>query len=365
MAYAQPVITSISPATAKPGDAVTLTGTGFNTTAANNIVFFGATRALVTAATATSVTATVPSGATYAPVVLLNTGSSLAAASLISFNPVYDPPKGGISLTDMSIKVDFTSGTEPTSVAIGDLDGDGKPDLAVTNHKSYTVSVYRNTSAIGSITGGSFASKVDFTTAAYPESVAVGDLDGDGRLDLAVACMGSVSVLRNTSVGGSISFAATQYFSAGTAFNSIAVGDLDGDGRPDLAVVENAYDIVCVLRNTSASGSIGFAEKVDFATGSNPLSVAIGDLDGDGKPDLAVANGWSNTVSVIINTSVSGSINSSSFAGKVDLTTGSGPGSVAIGDLDGDDRPDLAVTNSNSHTVSVLENNVGSSETKC
>ena len=82
-----PVITSFSPTSAKPGIAVTLTGTNFNATASNNIVFFGATRATVTAASATSVTVTVPSEATYAPITLLNTGSHLAASSLRNFIP--------------------------------------------------------------------------------------------------------------------------------------------------------------------------------------------------------------------------------------------------------------------------------------
>ena len=82
-----PVITSFSPVSAKPGDAVTLTGSNFNATPGNNIVFFGATRATVTAASAMSVTVTVPSEATYAPITLLNTGSHLAASSLRNFIP--------------------------------------------------------------------------------------------------------------------------------------------------------------------------------------------------------------------------------------------------------------------------------------
>ncbi len=161
-------ITSFSPLSAKPGDAVTITGTGFNTTPANNIVFFGATRATLTAATATSITATVPTGATYAPITVLNTTTVRIAASRANFNPVYAPAKTGITNNDFPAKIDFTTGTTPFSIAIGDLDGDGKPDLAVANNGSNTVSVFRNTSSSGSITASSFAAKIDFNTGSDP-----------------------------------------------------------------------------------------------------------------------------------------------------------------------------------------------------
>jgi hypothetical protein len=349
---AQTTITSFSPASAKPGDAVTLTGSGFNTTAANNIVFFGATRATVTAATATSITATVPTGATYAPITLLNTGTVLACGSRSNFNPIYAPAKSGIGTGDFLPRVDLGTGNRPNSVAIGDVDGDGKPDLALANRNSNTVSVLRNTSTSGSV---GFADKEDFGTGSEPFSVAIGDVDGDGKPDLAVANVGSgrVSVLRNTSTSGTVSFAAKVDFGTGSQPNSVAIGDLDGDGKPDLAVANRGSNTVSVLRNTSTSGSVGFADKVDFVTGSAPFSVAIGDADGDGKPDLAVANNASNTVSVLRNTSTSGSVG---FADKVDFVTGTRPYSVAIGDADGDGKPDLVVANVNSTTVSVLRN---------
>ena len=251
-----PIITSFSPVSAKPGGAVTLTGTNFNVTPGNNIVFFGATRATVTAASAMSVTVTVPSGATYAPLTLLNVGISLAASSVRNFNPTYSPAKIAITASDFQAKQDFATdaGSYPYTVAVGDLDGDGKPDLVVANFGLNTVSVYRNTASSGSMGMGSFAVKVDFITGTNPFSV--------------------------------------------------AMGDLDGDGKPDLAVANSASATVSVIRNTATSGSIGtgsFAAKVDFTTGAAPVSVAIGDLDGDGKPDLTVANSASNTVSVLRN----------------------------------------------------------------
>ena len=363
-AEAPPVITNFSPLNGKPGEVVTLTGTGFNNIATNNVVFFGATRATVTAATVTSVTVNVPTGATYAPITLLNTATRLAGYSLRNFTPTYSPAKTAITATDFQAKQDFTPGINPQSVAVGDLDEDGKSDLVVVNQGSSTVSVYRNTSSSGSIGANSFAAKVDFTTGTNPLSVTIGDLDGDGKPELVVANQGSntVSVIRNTATFGSIvssSFSAKVDFVTGSFPYSVTIGDLDGDGKPELAVANYISTTVSVIRNTSTSGSIvpsSFAPKVDFATGTNPYSVAISDLDGDGKAELTVANRGSNTVSVLRNTSNVGSIISSSFAAKVDFTTGSYPQSVTIGDLDGDGKPELAVANYGSSTVSVFQN---------
>ena len=412
-----PTITSFSPTSAVTGTSVTITGTNFNTTTGNNIVFFGATGATVTASTATSVTVTVPAGATYAAITILNTATGLAAYSVSNFTPVFSPVKTGISAYDFTAKLDFTAGASPYSVAIGDLDGDGKPDLVFANYSDGTVSILRNTSLSGNLNAGSFAAKVDFTTGAGPISVAIGDLDGDGKPDLVVSNdnSNSVSILHNTISNGSIdvnsfaakvdfttgsspytvaiadldkdgrpdlavtngsdnsisilqnttaangvidanSFAGKVDFITGTLPTSVVIGDLDGDGKPDLAVTNDFSNTLSVFRNTSAGGSISFAAKVDFATGANPMSVAIGDLDGDGKPDLAVANSGATTVSVYHNTATSGSIDAASFAAKVDFTTGTSAYSVGIGDLDGDGKPDLVVSNSNDNTVSVLHN---------
>jgi len=344
-----PTITNFTPASGPVGTNVTITGTNFSATPANNIVFFGATRATVTAATTTSLTVTVPVGATYQPITVLTNG--LLAYSRQPFVVTFIGVPG-IDATSFAAKTDFTTGSSPFSVSIGDLDGDGKADLAVANRGSATVSVFRNTGSAGSI---SYAAKQDFTTGTQPLSVSIGDLDGDGKADLAVANWGSntVSVFRNTGSAGSISYAAKMDFTTGTAPISVSIGDLDGDGKADLAVANYSSNTVSVFRNTGSPGSINYAAKMDFTTGTGPYSVSIGDLDGDGKADLAVANYGSNTVSVFRNTSFAGSI---SYAAKADFTTGLEPFSVSIGDLDGDGKADLAVANGGSNTVSVFRN---------
>ena len=271
-----------------------------------------------------------------------------------------DTTATGSAVPSFAARLDFPTGSLPYSVAIGDLDGDGTPDLAVANRNSNTVSVLLNTTPPGS-TAPSFAPRVDFATGMDPFSVAIGDLDGDGKLDLAVANerSGTVSVLRNTRAVGSTtpSFAATVDFMTGDSPLSVAIGDLDGDGKLDLVVADYNLNTVSILHNLTATGATtpSFATKVDFMTGSNPYSVAIGDVNSDGKPDIAVSNSNANSVSVLLNTATTGSM-TPSFAAKVDFTTGSTSVFIAIGDLDGDGSPDLAIGNVNSNTVSVLIN---------
>ena len=357
-----PVITSFTPTSGPSGTTVTITGTNFNTTAASNIVWFGAVQATVTAATSTSLSVTVPIGTNFQPITVTDITTGLTAYSNAPFIVTF-PSSQVIDATAFASTVDFTTGTEPNNVAIGDIDGDGKPDLVVTNYESNTVSVYRNISASGSIGASSFADKVDFPTGGGPIGIAISDIDGDGKPDLVVTneLSNTISVYRNTSASGSIttgSFTASVNFGTELFPYSVAIGDVDGDGKPDL-VVANYGNTISIFRNTSTSGSIttgSFAAKVDFTTGSGPVSVAIGDIDGDGKPDLVTANYSSNTISVFRNTCTSGSITSGSFATNVDFTTGSDPYSVAIGDIDGDGKPDLVVANSGSNTVSVFRN---------
>lgn len=357
-AVAPPTITSFTPTAAPVGTTITITGTNFDPTPANNVVYFGATRATVSASTATELTVTVPVAATYAPISELNTTTALQAYAMTSFTPTFLPNKGSITSSDFEPKVDFTTGSNPLNVSIGDLDGDGKSDLAVANTASNTISVLRNTST--GTANISYAAKVDFTADNDPESVSIGDFDGDGKADLAVAnYIGfSVSVFRNTSTGvGNINYAPKIDFATGFTHRASAIADFDGDGKTDIVTPNDNAHSISVLRNTSTGpGNINYAAKVDFSTGagSGPYSISVGDVDGDQKMDVIAPNFNTSTVSVLRNTSAGeGDI---SFAAKVDFTTGANPISVAVGDLDGDGKPDLAIVNKNSNTISVFRN---------
>ena len=154
-----PTITNFNPSSGPIGTTVTITGTNFSTTPSNNIVYFGATKATVTAATSTQLTVAVPMGATYQSITVQANG--LTAYSSKPFIVTFGTG-GNINACSANPKVDFGVGAQPYEVALGDLDGDGKADMVVTNYNSKTISVFRNTASSGSITSGSFAPKVDF-----------------------------------------------------------------------------------------------------------------------------------------------------------------------------------------------------------
>src|SRR5207245_1390054 len=132
---------------------------------------------------------------------------------------------------------------------------------------------------------------------------------------------------------------------------------VNGDGRPDLLVANNGSNNVSVLLNTTAPGAAvpSFAAATSFGTGTGPCSVAAADVNGDGRPDLLIANTGSNNVSVLLNTTAPGAA-VPSLAAATNFGAGTAPSSVAAVDVNGDGRPDLLVANRLSNNMSALLN---------
>ncbi|MCX6137105.1 MAG: FG-GAP-like repeat-containing protein [Ignavibacteriales bacterium] len=344
---AVPAITSFTPTSGPIGTIVTINGTGFNATPSNNIVYFGAAKAAVQSASSTMLTVMVPTGTTYAPITVTNQATALSARSAQPFIVTF-PNTHVIDANSFAAKADFAAGSGPYKVAIGDLDGDGKSDIVVANTTGNTISLLRNTSTLG---GVSFALKTDYSTGTEPHSIAIGDLDGDGKPDIVIANYNSrnVSVFRNTSTVGSLSVASKVNYSTDLSPYCAAIVDVDGDGKPDIVAANNSTSSVSVLRNTSTGGSLSFAPKVDFTTGASPCELSIADVNSDGKPDIATRS--DDSLSVLCNTSTSGNV---SFAAKTSYAIGSYARSMIMGDVDGDGKPD--VVNNGGCYVSVLSN---------
>jgi hypothetical protein len=250
-------------------------------------------------------------------------------------------------------KIDYDAGKQPQSVAIGDLNGDGHPDLAVANPTINKVSVLLGNG------DGSFQSAMSYGVSRYPHSVAIGDLNGDGYLDLAVAggnhppddFSDNVSVLLGNGDG---TFLSAVNYGAGYDSESVAIGDLNGDGYLDLAVANQWSDNVSVLLG---NGDGTFLSADNYGTVRMPRSVAIDDLNGDGYLDLAVASGGSIDN---VNVSVLLGNGDGSFKSYVSYGAGYSPRSVAIGDLNGDGDLDLAVANFSDKVSVLLGNGDGS-----
>ncbi|MEG4413849.1 DUF4347 domain-containing protein, partial [Microcoleus sp. C2C3] len=258
-------------------------------------------------------------------------------------------------------KVDFLTGDGPRYVSIDDFNGDTKPDLAVANGYSDSVSILLNTTATGATTP-TFPTRVDFETGDNPRSISIRDINGDGFPDLAVANMYSdnVSILLNTTATGATtpSFATRVDLETGTFPYSVSIGDINGDDLPDIAVANNFSDNVSILLNTTTTGATTptFATGGDFPTDTRPEFVSIGDFNGDDLPDLATANSNPSTASILLNTTATGST-TPTFATRVDFPTSFGPESLSIGDFNGDGLPDIATANNfSSDGVSILLN---------
>jgi hypothetical protein len=201
---------------------------------------------------------------------------------------------------------------------------------------------------------GNFSLASSPATGSVPFSVAVGDFNGDGKLDLAVANYGSntISILLGDGKGN---FSLASSPATGIYPASITVGDFNGDGKLDLAVVNVCGSIPDCNGTTPGTASVllgdgtgNFTLASSPVTGVEPESITVGDFNGDGKLDLATANINSNTVSILLGDGTG------QFALTSSPTTGNGPRSIAMGDFNGDGNLDLAVANNNSNTVSIL-----------
>src|SRR5205085_11797771 len=169
------------------------------------------------------------------------------------------------------------------------------------------------------------------------------DFNGDGKADLAVAI--DRDNLVNIFLGnGDGTFQSHVDYATGTDPLSVAVADFNGDGKTDLVLANAADSTVGILLG---NGNGSFQTYVDYRTGAEPFWVAVGDFNGDGKMDLVTANvgNAGNTVSVLLGNG------DGTFQPHVDYLTGSFPNSVAVGDFNRDGRKDLAVANSQSNTV--------------
>jgi hypothetical protein len=261
--------------------------------------------------------------------------ADLAVASGVSDALVVLLGNGDGTFTESSPSaiVGSTSGIGP--IVVGDFNGDGKSDVAVLSQRRmagvpYTVSV-----GLGN-GDGTFTPASNPFAIGIPAAIATGDFNGDGKLDLVVADNESdlVEVLLGNGDG---TFTQSINPLSIALATGIAVADFNGDGKPDVAITSNG-NVGVWLGN--GDGTFTATPSANLPVGS----VAVGDFNNDGKPDLAVLN---STMNLLVGNG------DGTFTAAVSKPMSTGSGSVAIGDFNGDGLPDLATTNRSGYTVTV------------
>ncbi len=239
----------------------------------------------------------------------------------------------------------YPAGPHPLDIAVGDFNGDGRPDAAIANHETSDITIL-----LGDGAGGfapAIGSPVFSGSRPHVHSVSAADLTGDGNLDLVVesADTDSVQVLAGDGRGRFASPA--PYFVGSLPYYRVRTGDLDGDGRPDVAVALSRDHAIAVLRSDGKGGLAPMAGSPYPAGGNNPLVVAIGDLNGDRRADLAAIH--SAGVSLLL---FDGLLFRQSAGSP--FRVGSAPSNLAVGDVNGDRVADVAVSNITSNDVTLL-----------
>ena len=228
-------------------------------------------------------------------------------------------------------KPDVTVESGAVNVVLGDLDGDGDLDIAAANHSSDNVSIRLNNGS------GGFPSMVNIPVGDAPAGIALGDVDGDGDLDILTANSGdsTVSVLLGNGSGG-FAAATSIILAPNSAPVSIALGDLNNDGKLDFVTANSfTHDVSIGLGN----GAGGFTVTTVGSRGTGPSAVAIGNIAGDSNLDLVVTNFVDGVVAILQGNGAGG------FTAGPSVYAGGQPTDVAIGDLNGDGKLDFVTSN--------------------
>ncbi len=231
----------------------------------------------------------------------------------------------------------------PENFVVGDFNGDGIPDEAASNLNAGGVIEVWLGNGDGTFKG---AIESPVNPALVFAFVTVGDFNGDGKADLAVAdsgAPGSVIILLGNGDGTFLQAAGTP--ATVNEPDSMVAGDFNADGNVDLAVANSGSNTLTILLG---NGDGTFTPAASPATGSSPSSVVTGDFNGDGKLDLAVTNASSNTVSILLGNG------DGTFTAATSPATDKKPVSVAVGDFNRDGNLDLAVANEGGNDVTIL-----------
>lgn len=253
--------------------------------------------------------------------------------------PTANPVRGSVSvlLSDangwLQAAVGYPLAERPQSLTLGDLNGDGKSDLVAATFAGQSLTVLPGKA------DGSFADAIEYPLGVQAAAAVIADLDDDGKLDAAVAARDDTVRILLGKDGAKVE--AQLSFPGGISQQAIVSADFDADGRLDLATANQGGNSVSLLLG---NGDGTFKLKADYAVGTQPTGLVAADIDGDGSLDMATSNRSGTNVSLLINRSKTG------FADRLDYANPD-PRTLALGELDGDGNLDAAVVNDTGITV--------------
>ena len=257
------------------------------------------------------------------------------------------PVPAALPLADVSFIAsrDFPVGQAPGGIAVGDFNGDGKPDLATLNLGSNDVSVLINSG------NGTYLPAVNYAVGSNPVSISIGDFNGDGKSDIAVInqASSSVSILLGNG-DGTFQIPKPTNISTGQQPDSLAMGDFNGDGKLDIAVTVSLPQIgqraVAVLLG---NGDGTFQAPVNYDVGSGARFSTVADFNADGKLDIAVADTNVNAISILLGKG------DGTFQAAINTPAQGGP--ISVADFNHDGKPDIVMANGSSSNFLVFLGN--------
>ncbi|HTE28081.1 FG-GAP-like repeat-containing protein, partial [Flavitalea sp.] len=332
-----PVLKSFFPVSGKAGTMIEIAGENFNTDPELNFVGFGAAFGKVISASPSLLKVEVPHGASAEFLTVSCNGFTATSNNFFTLQGSV-----GRQLSDTTYKAVNTvikAMLFPgTNMEADDLDGDGKPDLIVTTELD-KLKVYRNTSSQDSV---SFEEVLTIENVSLFQNILVADVDGDGRPELVAGETSIIKIFKNTSITGKISFDAPAERIGGT-YSFFSLADINGDGKPEILSLSDQGEVI-IFRNTSSGSTISFGSRYIFPKGKTTSQFEVGDLDGDGKPEVisAISRSDQPVKSMLIfqNTSTTDTI---SFGSPLNFNGGDSPQKFILGDINRDNKTDLII----------------------
>lgn len=405
----KPSITSVINNKGSMGQIISIKGNNFGTNVADLTVFFGASKGNVITATNQLIEVEVPAGATFQNISVTRS-QTIAPPLTAYFRQPFLLSFGGsnpFNVANLETQFNKPALKGLYDLCLCDFNGDNKPDIATANNEVTNISILTNTSSPGTLsfssaslliggktlhvscgdlngdgkpdivaTSGDGGNKIyilqnngtGFTlqtislTITETQKIKIADVDQDGKPDLIITHKngpGQITILQNITTTGSIAYSSpiSILVNGVVSTDGLEVADLNGDFLPEIITSSalNPSSPLCVLKNESTPGTISFAESLLFDCGGVVVNIKAGDLNGDGKNDVAVTQLFDNKISVFLNQSSEATIN---LINQNTVTPALRPWGLDFGDVDGDGKADIVVASVDPdiHNLTIFNN---------